>query len=565
MKTFKIFFTLLVVLFSSACEKDGNLITISSLKSNELMATSSDVVLTHATSTQIALSLAWTSQSLTVSDPGVSVPNVTQYVLQATTHSDFSGTLVESLESSLSRAFTGFELNAMAKSLLLEPNTATPVYFRLSASAGANMVPVYSNVVAVQLTPYEIDMRPGLILDKDQVATEFSLYSPLSDGHYTGFMGATGWYNFFVKEGDGVIWGNDGVTGTAFVLSSENNPDKRWNCWFPGITGCYFVDFNTNTKVWAATLIPELKATGDLAGTMIFDRPNVKWVLPVTITETSLTIQLSADGKLYNRSTGDSDLAAESVVVHLVANGDHLELGSAAAPIALTAPKAGEYTLVVDLKNAAKWTVSLVEGSDVPDEIAPELFLAGIEDGEGSWTFNRKAFLYNEETLGYACVAQIDAPWGYSIHKEADNWADKYTLLLGDANAGTMEWKGDGGDIPAPADGLYLVDISLKNLTYSHLAIENQLYVVGLDDNWDLDKLLLPTGTPGEFSGSVTFQGASPWGFKILLDTSWNHHFGGSEGKLYYNGDNITDDATMTPGTYTLTVNLLEQTYRFNQ
>ena len=61
------------------------------------------------------------------------------------------------------------------------------------------------------------------------------------------------------------------------MLSSEDDDEKRWNCWSPGIGGCYYVDVNVNTKLWSALYIPSLTLAGDLSGEMTFDRPNTKW------------------------------------------------------------------------------------------------------------------------------------------------------------------------------------------------------------------------------------------------------------------------------------------------
>jgi hypothetical protein len=105
----------------------------------------------------------------------------------------------------------------------------------------------------------------------------------------------------------------------------------------------------------------------------------------------------------------------------------------------------------------------------------------------------------------------------------------------------------------------------LSGLTYDLTALGNEIWVVGLDDKWEFDMPLTATGTAGEYSGEITFVGASPWGFQIQLDSSWNHYFGGSDGNLYYKGSNITDDAGLTPGTYTLTVNLIDGTYSIVQ
>lgn len=123
-----------------------------------------------------------------------------------------------------------------------------------------------------------------------------------------------------------------------------------------------------------------------------------------------------------------------------------------------------------------------------------------------------------------------------------------------------MELKGQGGNLKAPATGLYFFDVSLKALTYKLVTIENKIYYSGVNDNWDLHDLNA-TATKGVFSGSVTIEKASEWGFQIILDAAWTYKYGGSNGKLSYKGSNITDDATLSPGTYTLTVDLINGTY----
>ncbi|WP_372776456.1 DUF5114 domain-containing protein [Mangrovibacterium sp.] len=563
MKTIKHFLIALMSIAAfTACEKDGDLITLSGLEQSELMATESTVVLTQETSAEHALSLTWTTSTLTVSDPTMLAPNVLSTTLQVSASEDFSGTIQESVESSLSHTYTVAQLNTIAKNLGATPDAATPVYFRLEASVGANMNPVYSNMITVNITTYEIDMSIGFILNSDQEATGATLYSADSDGEYVGFMGATAWYSFFLEEGDGTVWGNDAVSGTAFVTSSE---DGSWNCWFPGQGGCYYVDFNTNSQNWSALWIPTLTVSGDISGELTFDRPNVKWTLPFTATSTTMTIQVSGTGNQYNNATGTDDEAAIDTPVAFAQNGSYVELVSQAGDITVTVPQAGDYTLTIDLSDPTAWTVEAVEGSEEPVVVNPNVYLPGVDDGiSGNWTFDNALPLYNEENLAYAGVVNVNSLWGYTINIERDNWSDNYLLDSGDATSGTLVFQGNT-NIPAPTAGLYLIDVSLNGLTYNLTALGNEIWVVGLDDQWNFNMPLTATATAGEYSGQITFAGASPWGFQIHLDSSWNRYFGGSSGSLHYRGSNITDDASLTAGTYTMTVNLIAGTYSITQ
>lgn len=565
MKTIKRIFIIIFSLTAfTACEKDGDLITLSGLEESELMATETDVVLSQETSAENVLSVSWNTSTLTVSDPNMSAPNILVTTLQMSKTEDFSGSVVESVESSLSRAYTGAELNTVAKNLGAEPDVATPLYFRLKASVGDNIEPAYSNVVLVNVTAYQIDMSVGFILNSKQEDTGVTLYSVDSNGEYVGFMGATSWYNFYLKEGDGTVWGNDGVSGVPFELSSEDDADKRWNCWFPEPGGCYYVDFNTNRKRWSALLIPALTVSGDIEGEMTFDRPNVKWTIPFTATSTTITVKVSGTGKLYSYTTGDA--AAIDTPVAFSESGGNLVLADLAGDLTVTVPQAGQYTLVISLSDPKAWICEAVEGTEEPVEVSQYVYLPGIDDGlnGGNWTFDNFLTLYNEDELSYAGVVNVNSLWGYGIYTEKDNWEDKYTLGEGDAYTGTLAYQGEN-NLPAPDPGLYLIETSLKGLTYNLTNVGSEIYVSGLNDVWDFSVLLATTETVGTYSGQITINSASEWGFQIHLDDSWDHYFGGSSGKLYYKGSNITDDASLTPGTYTMTVNLIEGTYSITQ
>lgn len=571
MKTITNFLFLLVAAVCFvACEKDGDKIYLNSIEAGDLMASESEVVLSQDNSKDIVLSLAWTRDNLAVSDPNVSVPDLITMSLQASTASDFSSAVVESVETSLSKVYTGADLNTVAKNLGATPDVANTFYFRLMSKTGSNMEPVYSNTVTVSVTPYTIDMSVGYVLDTKQADTGLTLYSAASNGDYVGFMGVSGWYNYYLKEGDGTIWGNDGVTGTAFLMSSENDSDKRWNFWFPGRSGCYYVDVNTSKKVWSALYIPSLTVAGDVAGEMTFDRANVKWTLTFNAAQAgNVNLKVSGIGRLYDYSTGteksdtDENPGIETPV-GFVQSGENLTFGGQAGDITVNVATAGECTLVIDLSNPKQWKAEVTSGSSEPEPVRETLYMLGISEGEDSWTFDNHLRLYDEDNLGYAGVADVNSPWGYQIAIEDGNWGDVYKLGEGDANAGTLAF-GTENNIPAPDGGLYFFDVSLKALTYKLTALGSEIYVAVLnkleDETWTFEPLPAAT-TAGVFSGSITITQPSAWGFKIyLFDNNWDYVYGGNGGKLYYKGNGITDDATLAPGTYTLTVDLIHATY----
>ena len=282
MKTVKSLFAILMLLLTvTSCSKDGDNIYLSSPEGGTLTATTSDVVLAKSLRNTIVLSLAWTQSDLKVSDASMSAPNVLQTKLQVSATQDFSGAIQESSESALSKAYTGSELNTLAKNLGLTAGNAAPLYFRLSVKTGDNMTPGYSKVGAVNITAYTIEMTVGFVLDSKKADTGNTLYSATANGVYQGFLGAGAWYNFFLMEGDDTTWGNDGVDGTAFLCSSA---DTKWNFWFPGQKGCYYTTVDTPNKKWSALYIPKLTVSGDLEGDMTFDKDSDRWTLDFTAT-----------------------------------------------------------------------------------------------------------------------------------------------------------------------------------------------------------------------------------------------------------------------------------------
>jgi len=553
---------LLSIAVMIACEKDGDKIYLSELQANELAATANKVALSQENANQPVLSFSWTPQALTVSNPDMKAPDIISTFMQVSSQNDFTANVSETMESGLSKVYTGSELNTVAKNLGLSPDVAATLYFRLKSSVGNNMNPVYSNVLAIDVTPYSIDMSIGFILDSKKEDTDNTLYSASSDGIYTGFMGATSWYNFFLKEGDGTVWGNDAVTGAPFALSSASD---SWNCWFPGQGGCYYVTMDTKKKEWSSLFLSNLTVGGDISGDMTFDRPNVKWTYVFTAASAnSLKIKLSASGNLYNYGTGTDDAAAISTPVAFALQDGKIALAQQAGEITVSVPSAGECTLTLDLSNPKEWKCTITAGSDVPVEIPKYLYAPGIDDGiSGSWTFDNFLTLYDEDELAYAGVINVNSLWGYSLNIEKDNWGDKYSFAEGDAYSGALVFQGND-NIPAPAAGLYLLDVSLKGLTYNLSDVGSEIYVSGLNDVWDFSTVLPATETPGVYSGTITVNGPSPWGFQIHLDSSWGHYFGGSSGNLYYKGSNITDDASLSTGDHRLTVDLIHGTYEIN-
>ena len=182
MKKLNNLFTLLsALLLLGACEKDGDTYFLSSPEENELIASASSVVLTKETAKFYALSLAWTDQTLQVSDSRYQPTTGVQTSVQVSRTEDFSGQILETTESGVSKTYSVSALNIVAYQLKATPEEEAPLYFRLAGRNGSNIAPVYSNVVKVMVTPYEIDMRFANIINMQpmRMATISALWEPL--------------------------------------------------------------------------------------------------------------------------------------------------------------------------------------------------------------------------------------------------------------------------------------------------------------------------------------------------------------------------------------------------
>lgn len=573
MKTLKYICSLLLVALSvAACQKDEDKLYVSSIKGETVTATADNIVLSKDNKNDEVLTLSWTKEQLTTSNPDLKPTDLMIQKLQVSTQDDFSGSMLETVMTTLTKTYTGADLNNLAKNIGATPDVENSLYFRLASQTGQNMSPVYSNVITVKVTPFTVDMGIGFILDKNMEDTGLTLASPQWDGIYSGFVGATSWMNFYLREGDDTTWGNDGVSGTAFVMSSSDEVDARWNFWYPGLGGCYYTVVNTPAAEWTALYIPTLTVSGDLTGEMTFDRPTVKWNYIFTAEKAGdITVRIAGNGKLYNVSTGTDDAAAIDTPVAFGQNGDKLTFAqgtsATATDIKVSVPAAGEYTLVLNLFNPEVWTAEVVAGGEAPVQIPSALYLPGVDDiTTGEWNFNNRLLLYQEEKQQYSGVADVNSEWGYKIAVEKGNWDDYYgavgdTENPADPMIGTLAWA--GGNLPAPEAGLYFIDVCITDLTY-RLTPVTEVYCTGFNDNWDL-MAMTATETPGVYTATITATQSTPWGFQILLDQDWTTKLGvGAEGQLLKMTDggsaqNIPFDKT--EGTYTLTVDLVHASY----
>lgn len=566
MKINKTIATLLLAALCSitACSPDGDTLYTSGAADLVLAGNESDIVLSHDALDALALTLYWNDNSeISLSDARVDAPKYAiENIIQFSTSENFDNvTEVAVNEGVFERQFSCGELNAVLTKLGFEPGVKAPLYIRIKGSLAENIAPSYSKVRVVNITPYKVDTTVGRVLNEKKEDTGRILYAPADDRIYYGFIGAGAWEHWFLNEADGTTWGNDDVTGTAFVMSSAGS---AWNFWYPETSGCYYTTVDTHLNEWTALLIESLTVSGDVAGEMTYDRKANTWKLPVDLPAAgSLHVTLTGTGKLYTAATGTDNAAAITTSVGFSGNAGGLTFHATTggSPLTLDVPAAGETDLLLDLNNPKAWT--LATGTAAPEEKPAEiLWVAGHNDGlTGSWNFDSWLRLYNEDDLTYGGVLNIHSLYGYKLYKEQDNWDDFYGMVAGgNGYEGQLEANGSQ-NIYAPEPGLYVADVSLSGLTYKLTAVHS-VHFAGLNDDWNLSPLTA-TSKAGVYTAIVTKTADTPYGVKVIINEDWDLAFGGGGGYLGLYQDGFDGDNDLSNGTHILTVNLLEGTYTY--
>lgn len=405
-----------------SCDESGDKIYLDGFKASDLMASASDVKLSVDNSKDVVLSLAWQNPTLLSSDETKPAGSgVLKTYLQVSASENFTSEK-EYTVTDLSKAFTGADLNAAAKDLGLSPDVSSPLYFRIKSQMGANLDAAYSNVCQVKVTPYLIDMSYINILNekKDQVLTK--LYSPNSDGVYSGYMNASSWFHIWGKENDGTIWGNVGQDGHVYEM---DNTESAWNIWFPGQTGIYYTVVDTKAKEFKPTYIKAMQLNGE---DMTYDAPNYAWTKVITTSADNTPISIVATGAEYSKATATDDAAAVvKTMNYTLADG---KMTDAATAGSVNIAKAGTYTIIVKVGENSDLTYSIESGN----QTAPE--------PEASNTL----CMFSKDGKTLLAVMNKVSDGVYTCKYKPTSWENFRFIFVGENKEDKQTWYGANGE-----------------------------------------------------------------------------------------------------------------------
>lgn len=524
--TFIILFSLLSF---TACEKDGDKIYLKSLEGNELIASTQEIVLSSAHSQEIVLSFAWTEQTLTSSVPDAGAAISVSTYLEAALTEDFSGTISRTETSSLSKAFTGAELNTIAVNLGAQVGTASTLYFRLASAAGTNIPAAYSNVIRIQVTPYEIDMHTGIVVESDNSNqaigdTDMTLYSPDADGVYKGFVSIPyGWYHIFLKEANGNLWGTAGDEGAFHLTNDATN--NRQNMWFPENDGCYYVIVNTISTEWSALHISTLsvEGLGSSPISLTFDKENKCWVGTFNAEQTgNTTVTLSGNGEQWNVSTGTNSGAGISTPIYFRSNGENIELSDAQTPeeITVSIPQTGTCTVTVSLDDPQKPAFLTAGGSSLPTVYPDQLEVVHYNDDGSEVTMttltliDREKGIYSGQYTGdnynFQIIDQTNQKWygcDPNDNSKLSTAGDKWNLWF------------DGGNTVNVTITVNLSELTWQYSNADEYPTSMSMYIFD-KNNWTLGEKVLDLEKKSEGIYQGIFEGIYNYDFKFVDNNS---------------------------------------------
>ena len=176
------------------------------------------------------------------------------------------------------------------------------------------------------------------------------------------------------------------------------------------------------------------------------------------------------------------------------------------------------------------------------------LYTPGDSNG---WDGASSMQLPSTDGKNYSGLAVLSGSFKFTT---ATNW-DGINYGAGDAE-GTLSTDGGAGNITVGTPGLYWVEVSTNELTYTLTEIST-FGVIGSFNGWSGDVVMSHDDSWKVWTAEVTFAGDGEW--KIRANNDWAISFGTSVEDMTFNGPNIPDPGV---GVYRLKFDISEVPYK---
>jgi hypothetical protein len=290
------------LLMLSACKKDGTLVTSNGGKAGTLTASTSNLVLDKTKLTDPTLVINF---NFTAPNYGYSAAVTNTLQIDAASDNWKNPTSATLGIKTYTQGYSTSDFNTLLLKLNLAGGVAAQVNVRVMHTISADVAPIYSNVISLTVTPYNLASWvyvPGAYEGwSNPGPQEDSLLSATDNGIYTGIINLSAGNNQFLVlpvKGD---WTNKWATnspgvnppGTTVTYPVTYNGSN--NFYAPTAAGYYLITFNINNNTISIVPADYYSITGSAVQGWGVDTPmkfindgNNNWVatgVPMTAAE----------------------------------------------------------------------------------------------------------------------------------------------------------------------------------------------------------------------------------------------------------------------------------------
>jgi len=278
----------IALLILQGCKKSDVLVTANSGQAGALRSSSTTLVLKKASlnDTTKVINFAFTQANYGYS--GASVTNTLQIDKAGDNWANpISSTLAAKV---LSQGYNTADFNNLLLKLGLVGGTSASINVRISQSISTSVTPIYSNIVAMTVTPFNLTSWLYLVGQFNGYSTTApdSLFSATSNGIYTGILNVTaGNTRFLVLPAKNfnnkyaTVTNPPSGNATSLTYATEYVSSGGNDLYAPATPGYYFITLNTNANtisVVPANTYSVIGATAADAGGYSIDVPLTKYV-----------------------------------------------------------------------------------------------------------------------------------------------------------------------------------------------------------------------------------------------------------------------------------------------
>jgi hypothetical protein len=235
------------LLMLSACKKDGTLVVANSGTPGALTATTTSPTLSSANLTSSTPVIGF---NFTKGDYGYNGAITNTLQIDAPGDNWANPYTVALGTSTFSQTFNTADFNNILLKLGLKGGISTTVNVRISQSIGLSVTPVYSNVIVLNTTPFNLKSWIYVVgaFQGWNAANPDSLLSATGNNIYTGIINFTAGNNQFLILPQKNSYNNKIATTNSTTPSSTTQVNASNNLAAPSAAGQYIVTYNATAN-----------------------------------------------------------------------------------------------------------------------------------------------------------------------------------------------------------------------------------------------------------------------------------------------------------------------------